>query len=80
MKRALQAIVVLLAGLLSGCALIQKGLEAVTPEISVGIWKDNGSGVTIGVKLEKNKTAPELTPAPAADEVKKDEAKKEEEN
>lgn len=79
MKRALQVVVVVLAGLLSGCALIQKGLEQITPEISVGVYKDGVGGVTIGVKLEKNKNAAELTPAPSGDAVENVEAKKEEE-
>lgn len=52
---------------LSGCALVQKGLDQVTPEFSIGVYKDGLGGVTIGVKLEKNKNAAELTPAPSAD-------------
>jgi hypothetical protein len=78
MKRALQAIVVLAVGLLSGCALIQKGLEQITPEISVGVYRDGVGGVTIGVKLEKNKNVETTAPAdesPVVEEPKKVEEK-----
>jgi hypothetical protein len=73
MKTIAKLVVLLAVLLLSGCSLIQKGLEQITPEISVGIYKDGVGGVTVGVKLQKNPNAPELTPAqPKADEPKKE--------
>jgi hypothetical protein len=36
---------------LGGCASIKSAIHEFTPEISVGVFKDGGSGVTVGVKL-----------------------------
>jgi hypothetical protein len=36
---------------LGGCASIRSAVHEFTPEISVGVFKDGGSGVTVGVKL-----------------------------
>jgi len=37
----------------SGCSTVSKVLDTVTPEISVGIFKDGVGGINIGVKLSK---------------------------
>lgn len=54
---------------LCGCASIRSAIHEFTPEISVGVFKDGGSGVTVGVKLGGGD---------AVDVAKKDESKVEE--
>ena len=75
MKKCLLVVALGAVLCMSGCALVQKGLDAVTPEISVGVYKDGVGGVTIGVKLEKNKpeAKAEDAPAPVVEEPKGEE-------
>lgn len=55
---------------MSGCATVNKVLNTVTPEISVGVYKDGVGGITVGVKLEKAKEDPQ--PAKVEEPVKEE--------
>ena len=63
---------------LGGCAQVTKFVHEFTPEVSVGVFKDNGSGVTVGVKLGGSTTAA-TAPSPVdKTEENKDQTPKEE--
>lgn len=73
MRRS-RLVIALIAGALlalCGCTSIKSAIHEFTPEVSVGVYKDGGSGVTIGVKLGG---AEQATPT-KTEETKKEETK-----
>lgn len=61
-RRIVLALISPLALLPAGCAQIRETLHDVVPTITIGVYKDDGKGINIGLRIETPEQKP-TTPA-----------------